>query len=344
MKKSSNVTIKMVASAADVSTTTISRYLNQKYEYMSEETRKRIEKTISELGYRPSSIARSLKSKRTGLIGMVVADITSTYSSVLVKAINDVCQASDYQLIVSNSDSNMAREREYINSLIDRQVEGLVINTVNGNKEFLREVAETGIPMVAVDRTLDEPIIDMVTTDNEKATQEMVSHAYAAGFDRVVFFTKRMNNSSRLRRYDAFMEISKTYLDNTDNLVYLVDKEEETTGGYQRALEQCLLEHQGLKLCIFTVNGVVMTNMLREISAKGMKIPEDIGICGYDDKDFTEIIGTGISAIATPSYEMGYEAGKLLVKRIHSGKAVTDPKYIELPSILKFRGSTVIKK
>ena len=98
-----------------------------------------------------------------------------------------------------------------------------------------------------------------------------------------------------------------------------------------------------MKLCIFTVNGVVMTHVLKAISAKGMKIPTDIGICGYDDKDLTEIVGTGISAISTPSYDMGYEAGRLLVKRINSGNATADPQYIELPSSLKLRGSTILK-
>ena len=338
-----NVTIKMVAEASGVSTTTISRFLNGKYEYMSDETRKRIEQTVDEMGYRPSSIARSLKSKKTGLIGMVVADITSTFSSILVKGINDACQHADYQLIISNTDSSLAREREYINSLIDRQVEGLIINTVGGNDDFIREVVDAGMHVVAVDRTLADNFLDTVTTDNEKATKAMTELAYEAGFDKVVLFTKRLNNSSRIRRYHAFLEISQTYVEDPDQLVYVIPKEEEENGGYRRALERCLEEHKGSNLCIFTINGIVMINVLRELNALGLDIPDDIGICGYDDWDFTGIIGSGISVISQPSYEVGYKAGQLIVKRIYEDRKISNPKYIELESVLKQRGSTTLK-
>ena len=336
------VTIKMVAEASGVSTTTISRFLNGKYEYMSEETRKRIEQTIEEMAYRPSSIARSLKSKKTGLIGMVVADITSTFSSILVKGVNDACQQNDYQLIISNTDSSLAREREYINSLIDRQVEGLIINTVGGNDDFIKEVVDSGVKVVAVDRTLNENFVDTVTTDNEKSTKDMVARAYSAGFDYVVFFSKRLNNSSRIRRYNAFLEISKNYVDNANELVYIIPKEEEETGGYKLALERCLKEHKNKKICIFTVNGIVMINILRELNDMGLSIPNDIGVCGYDDWSFTPIIGKGISVISQPSYDVGYKAGNLIVQRIYEDKKLYPVKYIELESSLKMRGSTVL--
>ena len=339
-----NVTIKMVAEASGVSTTTISRFLNGKYEYMSEETRKRIEETIDQMGYRPSSIARSLKSKRTGLIGMVVADITSTFSSILVKGVNDACQQADYQLIISNTDSSLAREREYINSLIDRQVEGLILNTVGGNDDFIKDVVNSGIKIVAVDRTLNESFLDSITTNNEEATKQMVEKAYAAGYDNVVFFSKRLNNSGRIRRYKAFLEKSEEYIEDASRLVYIVPKDQEETGGYRRALERCLEDHKGKKLCIFTVNGIVMINLLRELNDMKIKIPDDIGICGYDDWDFTEIIGDGISVISQPSYQVGYKAGQLMVQRIYEDKNSYLPEYIELKSELKMRGSTIIKK
>jgi LacI family kdg operon repressor len=123
------ITISDVAKASGVSKTTISRYLNGKYEYMSQDTRKRIQTIIEELKYRPSNVAKTLKSNKSGLIGVIIADIASQFSSILLKGIGDVCKANGYQVMISNVDNDPEKEREYIQSLMDNRVEGIIVNT-----------------------------------------------------------------------------------------------------------------------------------------------------------------------------------------------------------------------
>lgn len=135
--------------------TTISRYLNGKFEYMSEESRQRIADVIEELGYRPNSLARSLKSKQSFVLGVIVSDITSPFSPILLKGISDCCDRYGYRILIANSDDEPRKERDYIMNMIDQSVDGIILNTTGGNDEFLRETADMGMKFVLADRTID---------------------------------------------------------------------------------------------------------------------------------------------------------------------------------------------
>jgi len=147
-----NTTINEVAAKAKVSKTTISRYLNGKYEYMSVETKERIEKVIEELNYRPSNIARSLKAKNSGVIGCIIADIGSPFSSIVVKGINYVCNKEGYRVLFANTDNDPENEIKSIESLIDSKVDGLIINTTGHNDEYLINLRQNGLNIVLADR------------------------------------------------------------------------------------------------------------------------------------------------------------------------------------------------
>ena len=170
-----NATIKEVAEKAKVSKTTISRYLNGKYEYMSVETKERIEKVIDELNYRPSNIARSLKAKNSNVIGCIIADIGSPFSSIVVKGINDVCNKAGYHVLFANTDNDPENEIKSIQSLMDNKVDGLIINTAGHNDEYLLELKKNGLNIVLADRCLeDRKLMDTVATDNYDATYRCI--------------------------------------------------------------------------------------------------------------------------------------------------------------------------
>ena len=214
MKKEMDlITISDVAKASGVSKTTVSRYLNGKFEYMSDDTRERIHGVIEKYHYRPSNVAKTLKSNKSGLVGVIIADIASQSSSILLKGIGDVCTAHGYQVLISNIDNDPAKEREYIHSLMDNRVEGIIVNTTGYNEDFLVNINETRVPIVLADRTMDELKIDSVTTNNHKMTFDTIKFLVEKGYENIAFFTENpTNNSVRLNRRQGYLDAMKELL------------------------------------------------------------------------------------------------------------------------------------
>lgn len=335
-------TIKDVAEMAQVSKTTISRYLNGQYEYMSIETKSRIEKVIDELNYRPSNIARSLKSQKTGVIGCIIADIGSPFSSIVVKGINDVCKNMGYDVLFSNTDNNPENEKDSIKSLMDNKVDGLIINTTGKIDDYLLELNKDGVNIVLADRCLSKfNEIDTVTTDNYKATYECMKFLYNQGYKKIAFFTQDLSdNSSRYFRHDAYKDaLKKLYGIDDNEFTYLID--ENNIEICERGLKDFNTKCKDEPGVIFTVNGVTLLNVLHGMNNLNIKIRDDLGICGYDDWGWASLIPPGITTITQDSYECGVQCAKLLISRINK-EDNSEPKFIEIPAELVVRGSTNI--
>ena len=338
--KERKVTINDVAKIAEVSKTTISRYLNGQFEYMSVETKDRIQKVIEKLDYRPSNIARSLKAKNTGVIGCIIADIGSPFSSIVVKGINDVCNKMGYSVLFANTDNNPQNEIERIQSLIDNRVDGLIINTTGKNDEYLIDLKNNGMKIVLADRCLKDIYkIDTIATNNYESTYSCIEYLHNQGYKKIAFFTQNMeSNSSRYIRHDAYKDaVKKFYNLDGDKFTYIVEE------GDLDNCEKCLTEFKeacnGEAGAVFTVNGVTLLNVLHGMNRINMKISEKFGICGFDDWGWASLIPPGITTITQDSYKCGVQAATMLINRI---KEETDrePQYIELPAKLVIRGST----
>lgn len=340
--KSETITISAIAKECNVSKTTISRYINGKYEYMSEETRKKIQETIEKLEYRPNNLARSLKSKKSGLIGVLVADITNPFSSILVKGIGDVCKSKNYQLIIANTDNDPIKEREYLESFMANRVEGVIVNTTGESNDFLLGIANKGIPIVLADRLVEELNFDTVVSNNYEITYETIEYLINQGYTKIAFFTEKIGAmSSRVVRRDAFLDAFNELLKiDAFNCVYQVNLKQENA--VSDALSDFMNRYSNQNKAIFTVNGVMLLEVIKAVTRKKIKIPNELGICGYDDWGWAEIMPPGITVISQQSYEVGVKSAESIIARItnnRNGKAI----YIELPAKLIKRGSTKLK-
>lgn len=338
MDENKKVIIDDVAKMAGVSKATISRYLNGKFEYMSQSTREKISYAIEKLNYRPNNIARSLKSNKSKLIGVVIADLTNPFSSLIIKGIGDECKTRGYNMVIVNSDNNKAEEQEYIKSLLDQRVEGLIVNSTGHNEKLLLDIKNSGIPIVMVDRTLCENKIDSVTSDNYDITTETINYLIDSGFNSLCFFNEKEKNvMPRNERERAFLDVCNKRLKKSKFSVFSVDYDKG--GDLEVNLCKFLNNHSGRK-AIFAVNGVILLNTLAAANKLNVSIPKDFGICGYDNWGWASLIPPGITTISQPSYEMGFEAAKLLVDRIEN-KILEDVVNKELKSKLEIRGSTI---
>ena len=203
-----------VAAAVGVSKTTISRYLHGEYDYMSTDTRARIEAVVKELGYRPNKMAQGLKATNSRMIGVTIANISNPFSSQLLKGMQSVCRARGIQLLVSDADDDPALERAAIESLMDSQVDGLIINTVGDNDEFLKTFASTAgnPPIVMLDRMISPIVCDCIVTDNAGAVDMMLDHVRERGFTYAVFVTQPVAGiTTRQTRAEAFRAYCTTH-------------------------------------------------------------------------------------------------------------------------------------
>ncbi|OCA85937.1 hypothetical protein A8F94_13900 [Bacillus sp. FJAT-27225] len=334
------ITINDVAKEANVSKTTVSRYLNGKYEYMSEETKELLATVIDQMGYRPSNLARSLKAKNSGVIGCIIADIGSPFSSIVLKGVSDYCNQMGYGVLFANIGNDPMKEKESIQSLLDNKVDGLIINTTGKNDDYLLSVKNEGINIVLADRSLSIPnMLDTVATNNYDATFDLVKYLHESGYKRVAFFTQDMSFiSSRYQRHHGFKDAMKKFFNqdgSSTTYVINIDDSEDT----EDSLREFVSASKDEPAAIFTINGVTLLSVLHGMKRLNIEISPQLGICGFDDWGWASLIPPGITTLTQESYECGVQSARLLLERIKDSGEI-EPQYIELPAKLIKRGST----
>lgn len=340
--KPKKVTITDVANLAEVSKASISRYLSGKHDILAEQTRKRIEDAIKELDYRPNQMARGLKGNRSNLIGMVMADITNPFSTAILRGAEDVCKDNDYSILVCNTDNDPIKERDYIFMLQSHRIDGLIIATTGHNNEFLYELACDHTPIVLVDRKVPELEFDTIVVNNEKGTSEGINFLLKRGYNHIGFFSEPIDGiSSRYERLATFRNIINQLGDSdVHGEEYEIDF--HNADQVDKKLDLFLSNSKGRANAIFAANGVVMLKLILALQVRGLKIPDDIAVAGFDNLDWTPAIGSGITTIAQPTYDLGVIAMERVLKRIKGDKSSSQK--IELMPKLIVRGSTPLKK
>ena len=341
LDRGKRVTIDQVAAQAGVSKTTVSRFLNGRYDALSDDTEQRIRHVIQELNYRPNRLAQSLKAQNSRMLGCVVSDISSPFSAIIVKGINSVCVEAGYQLLLVESGDDPKREREAIRDLLENQVDGLIVNTTGGNDEFLLDLGGQGIPLVLADRCLSAPgLLDTVATESYHITYECVAMLHDMGYQHVGFFTQGNGSvAPRILRYQGFCDSMRLHY-HQDGEEFLYEFDINDTASGVRQLSAFCDRFPGERLAAFVVNGVTMLHLLQAIRADGIEIGAQFGVCGFDDWGWADLIPPGITTINQTSHLVGRRSAELLLARI-AGHGPEKPVYEELANHLTIRGSTV---
>lgn len=330
MKK---ITMMDVANEAGVSKSTVSQYINNRYEYMSLETKKKIELAIKELNYRPNTIARSLKQKTTFTIGVIVSNILHNFSTQVIRAIEDVCHEQDFHVIVCNADDKPEKEMKYIQMLRDKQVDGLIVFPTGGNLDLYKELESTEFPVVFLDRLLSEVTMPALLLDNKKAVQLAVDHLRERGYESVLLVTNAINQVyPRKVRVDAFVDYTKE-IGMDDSHVHVLSRPLEDI---QRELKS-LLQQQKID-AIIAGNDLALFEIFHVIQNEQLMIPTDIALISIDDTTFSTFIKPELTAIAQPAFQMGTQAATTLLDLIHQKEVASEVIYYEPQLII--RGTT----
>jgi LacI family kdg operon repressor len=307
------VTMADVAKYANVSKSTVSQYLSKRYEYMSEETKKRVEMAIQELGYEPNIIARSLKQKSTSTIGVIVANILHTFSTQVIRAIEDICHQYDFHIIVCNADDDPKKEKKYIDMLRAKQVDGMIIFPTGDNVSLYEKMVKERYPVVFVDRTVNEISLCSVMLDNEKAAKLAVQHFVDKGYQQIGMITTSIieNVSSRLERITGFKKALQEHdLPNIEGFIKSVE-----LGQIQKVLKDMLSLGKPPQ-AILAGNDLALVEILSYVHNHSLNIPTDFDLIGIDDVTFASFHSPPLTTIAQPTFEMGKKAAELLLNKI----------------------------
>jgi LacI family transcriptional regulator, kdg operon repressor len=319
------ITMADVAREAGVSKSTVSQYLNKRYEYMSEKTKQKIEEAIETLGYQPNFLARSLKQKRTSIIGIIVANITHYFSTEVSRAIEDFFHQYDLQAIVCNADDDPEKEKKYIETLRAKQVDGLIIFPTGKNNALYESMVKQNYPVVFVDRKVENPDVFTVITDNTESTYKAIQHFIEKGHQNIAFAVQPLTVSTRIDRLEGY---KKALMDaglevNPDFII------EGSIAEMKKKLEQ-LFSLKVKPTALFAANDRVFIALGEFTKEKGIKFGKDLDVVVFDNIPFSQLLETSLSFIIQPAAEMGRKAAELLYEQIQ--KENQKPEVFVFPS------------
>lgn len=324
-------TIADVAKLANVSKSTVSQYLNKRYQYMAEETKEQITLAIKELGYQPNIVARSLKQKTTKTIGLIAANIVHSFSTQIIRTVENVCHEHGFHLMICNADDDPQKEKEYIQSLMAKQVDGIIAFPTGGNLELYENMIESKYPIVFVDRIVNEISIPSVLLDNENAAMIAVQHFIDKGYERIGIMTTTIIRNitpriERIRGYKKAFEVNGIPI-NED---YIKSLEIERM---QEGIRE-MFETEPRPQAILAGNDLTLIEVLKYIKVNNLEIPNDIALIGIDDVSFASFYYPPITTIAQPIQDIGKRAANLLLDKINKKEQTNQLIYRYEPELL----------
>jgi LacI family transcriptional regulator len=327
-------TVANVAQRAGVSVATAGRVLSGSG-YASEEARRAVLNAAREIGYVPNQIARSLRTRRTQLAGLLIGDVENSFYSSIAKNVESVAKDAGYHVVLCNSNDDAATEKEYLQLLEGMRVDGIIITPSGRNASYLRRLGEKGTTIVQIDRRVDGLKADAILLDNAAGARLAVSHLIDAGHSRIGILTgpkDLLTARDRLAGYEQ--SLSEHGIPIAEELIragsFLHDHAVEV------ATE--LLRLDPPPTAIFAANNVLAEGCFVALSAAGMKVPKDMSVVAFDDVPWMSMVNPQLTAVRQPVADMARSAAEVLLRRLRE-EGQLSPSTSVFQSELIVRGS-----
>jgi len=311
-----DITIKDVAKLANVSIATVSRVVNDNYN-VSGKLKDRVLSAIEELKYVPNSIARSLKCDHTLTIGLVVSDISNSFFTALARSAEDIIMRKGYNLIVCSTDDNKAKESSYLQLLLEKKVDGIILNTTGKNDELITSISHN-IPIALCSRKVmnSEFIGDFVESDNIKGVMLLTKHLLDQGHKRIAVINGQQDLSTSLERFRGFkiameefgISVSNDYLYNYNGNFNKSDSGEDAM--------KYLLALDPPPTAVITMNNELTLGVIRYCMKNNIDIPKDISICSYGEISNSDLMIVQPSYVPMDPISMGTTLAEMVIERI----------------------------
>ena len=325
------VTLHELAKAAGCSVSTVSRALNNSAHSVNEATRQRILALANELGYRPNMTARGLKMDRTFTIGLVVYNIASPFTPVLIRGIQEYLRQRDYFSIIISTDWDSDLESEAVHQLLSRSIDGVIfVETWRDESNKTLDLANK--PYAYVYRLFDGEYPNSVIVDDVHGASLAVEHLAKLGHRRIAFINGPHGWAASKERLAGYQNVLTQYEIPPDPSM-IEEGTWEVQSGYQAAKK--FLEKTERPTAIFAANDLMALGAIYAIQDAGLNVPKDIAVVGYDDREIASISSPTITTVCPPSYEMGQLAAQLILDRLENQDEIKDPIRVQSRLIIR---------
>lgn len=325
MEKEKKVTIKDIAEMSGVSKTTVSFYLNGKTQKMSDETKHKIEKVIRETNYKPSMVARSLNSKSSKLIGVLIGDITNSFSNQIVKGIEITSDEKGYQLIVGNSDYRYDREESYIERMLSMGVDGFIVQPSSSFRKLSKKIESLGKPIVFFDSKLYDVKAKWVKTNNYEVTYDAITKCIEKGYEKFYMVTANPKLiSTRLERTSGFTDALED--NNIEYETLIIENNEDKPEVIADFLDARLDFTK--KNLVFVPNCWALPTVFLALKYHKKQMP-NLGLIGFDNTEWVNFSSPTVTTIVQPAIDEGLVAAKILIDQIERENSISDQQVLD---------------
>lgn len=330
-----NITIYDVAREANVSMATVSRVVNGNPN-VKPTTRKKVLATIERLGYRPNAVARGLASKRTTTVGAIIPDISSVFFAELARGIEDIATMYKYNIILSNSDQNKEKELQLINTMFEKQVDGILFMGGNITEEHVQQFSSASVPVVLAATYDESEQLPSVNIDYEVAAYEATANLIKDDKKQPAFITGQEDTMIDRLKYSG-------YLRALEEAGISVDEQLIIRGDYMyqsgiEAIHSLMELGDNRPREVFAASDELAVGAIHGAQDLGYNVPEDVEVFGFDNTRLSQMVRPTLSTVVQPMYDIGAVAMRLLTKFMN--KEEVEEKKVILPHRLEKRNST----
>lgn len=325
--------IKDVAAEAGVSTATVSRVLSNK-PHVTPDVQARVMAAVEKLGYRPNQVARSLRSRQSNIIGLIVSDIRNPFFTDVSRAVEDSAYEQGYSVFLCNTDEDAEKEAIYLREMRDKNVAGIIFSPTRQAAEVFTTL-DIGLPIVIIDRTVQGVDVDSVVIGNDEAAYRLGQHLIENGYRRIAGLFGEASTTGLQRRAGLAQSIKDRGLEPAP----FITTQPKVAAGHTATLK--LLSANPRPEAVFASNSLLTAGALQAIREANLVIPTDIALVGFDDSPWTTLVQPPITVIAQPTDEIGRTAVELLVHRIENPQRAS--RQVILKGQLIPRGSSALR-
>lgn len=328
-------TIRDVAERADVAPITVSRVINDSG-YVSQETRERVEAAIAELGYMPNMLARSLRSKRTNTLALVVTDITNPFWTTVARGVEDAASEAGYNVIFCNTDESPDEQDKYLRLLLQKRVDGVLLVPARSTAEPVELIHEQDTAVVVLDRRIPDTQADVVRCDSEAGAYGLTRLLVDLGHRRIAVLSGPRGVSTAEDRVAGYSRaLAAAGLDPSAE--FIRHGRFTQTSGYE--MTEQTLAAAPRPTALFAANNFIAIGAIRALRDAGLDVPGDVALVAFDDLPSALVVDPFLTVAAQPAYEMGQRATELVLDRL-VGDAPQAHQEIILPTEIIVRESS----
>jgi LacI family transcriptional regulator len=319
-------TIREVAKLAGVAPITVSRVINNSG-YISDETRQRVEAAVSQLEYVPNTLSQSLRWKQTGMLALLLTDVTNPFWTTVARGVEDAASEAGYHVILCNTDESPEKQESYLSALLQKRVDGILLVPARDDMEDIQQARKLHVPLVVLDRRLTQQLTDSVRCDSEQGAYQLTRLLLERGHRQIALLTGSPHVATAIDRLNGYRHALRDYgIGESGEMVYYGEFTLES--GQEMACQA--LAAKPCPTAIFAGNNFIAIGLMQALQEAGIRVPGDISIVGFDDLPASLLIDPFLTVAAQPAYEMGVQATKILIKRL-LGNGANAPQEIVLP-------------